>query len=44
MPTRVAMMASASTSRPSGRSCAFGPSTGVNVELTWIGVPLRKAK
>ena len=44
VPNRVAMMASASMRRPIGLSCAFGPSTGVNVELTWIGVPLRKAK
>ena len=44
VPKRVATIASASTSRPSGCSVALGPRTGVNVALTRIGRPLRKLK
>ncbi len=44
VPKSVAMIARESTTRPSGVLWASGPNKGVNVALTRIGVPLRKAK
>ena len=43
-PKSVAMIASASTTRPSGFWWAFSPSSGVNVALTSVGAPLRNEK
>ena len=44
VPNSVATIASASTSRPSGRVVALGPRIGVNVALTRIGRFLRNPK
>ena len=44
VPNSVAKIARPSISRPTGRSLAFSPSTGVNVALTRFFPPLRKVK